>query len=498
MKELYACLYAREFPAQALLRLRPEMRAQACAVMEGAAPLERVCAANARARALGVGEGMTRVELDTIPGVIVLARSAVEEASSRTALLETAGRFTPRIELVSCDRELLCVLDIAGTEKLFGEPEMLARRLLASVRRLGLVACVAVCENFHAAVCVAQGMPGGQGAQIVPRGTIAVKLSVLPILVLDLMPDQAETLAHWGIDALGKLADLPEAALVSRLGQAGRRLRALARGELPHLFQPIEPVFELRERMELESPVEVLESLLFVTGAMLRQLVLRTSARALAVASVTLELALEGGATHTRKVQPALPTNDRALWLKLIHLDLEAHPPGAAVLALELAAQPGVTGKVQLGLFSPQTPESARLDVTLARIRAIVGEDAVGRPVLLDTHRPDAFRMEPFRVLSGQPSPAAPSAGRTALRQLRPAETISVTARDGRPEIFFFRGARYTVERAYGPWLASGEWWSGTRWNLQQWDVVARAGEVLLCGCVMHEGGRWRMAGLYD
>ena len=50
MKELYACLCAKEFPVQALLRLRPEMREQSCAVLEGEPPLEVVCSLNRRAR----------------------------------------------------------------------------------------------------------------------------------------------------------------------------------------------------------------------------------------------------------------------------------------------------------------------------------------------------------------------------------------------------------------------------------------------------------------
>jgi error-prone DNA polymerase len=33
--ELYACVYAREFPAQALLRLRPELHEKPCVVLEG-------------------------------------------------------------------------------------------------------------------------------------------------------------------------------------------------------------------------------------------------------------------------------------------------------------------------------------------------------------------------------------------------------------------------------------------------------------------------------
>ena len=180
--------------------------------------------------------------------------------------------------------------------------------------------------------------------------------------------------------------DLPEKELIARMGQAGKRLRQLARGELPHLFQPVEPAFTLAERMELDSPVEMLDALLFVVNLLLEQLILRATARVLALAAVTITLKLEGGATHTRTVRPALPTNDRQIWLKLLHLDLEAHPPQAAILAVALEAEPGSTGKVQLGLFSPQLPEPSRLDVTLARIRALVGDENVGRAVLEDTH----------------------------------------------------------------------------------------------------------------
>ena len=87
---------------------------------------------------------------------------------------------------------------------------------------------------------------------------------------------------------------------------------------------------------ELDSPVEVLESLLFVIGVMLEQLIVRATARVLALASVTIRLSLEGGASHSRTVRPALPTNDRHLWIKLLHLDLEAHPPHAAILSLRV------------------------------------------------------------------------------------------------------------------------------------------------------------------
>jgi protein ImuB len=297
------------------------------------------------------------------------------------------------------------------------------------------------------------------------------------------------------------LANLPEKELAARMGQEGKRLRQLARGELPHFFQPVEPAFTLEESVELEAPVEQLEALLFGLNVMLEQLILRAKARALALTSVTLTLALDGGRSHTRTVRPALPATDKPLWLKLLQLDLEAHPPQAAVLAVSLHAEPGSTSKVQLGLFSPQLPEASRLDATLARIRAAVGEDNVGCAVLQDTHAMEAYRVEPFTVPIGDSTAMVSAQPRASLRQLRPPETASVTLQNLRPSMFFFRQRRYVVEHAYGPWLVGGDWWNQTLWGCEQWDLVARIQDgSLLCCCMVRDlmQNRWQVAGLYD
>jgi protein ImuB len=499
--ELYACLYAKEFPAQALLRLRPELRTSSCVVMEGQPPLQQVCSLTRKARTLGLVRGMTQVEVETFPVVTVLPRSHKEEVAARLALLECAGAFSPRVEERCDDGAFLCIIDIAGTESLFGPPDTLACNLLTRVRSLGITACIAVSHNFHAALSLAKGLPPRTAIKVIPAGEESATLAPLSLAVLDLTDEQAETFGLWGIRTLGALAALPEKELISRMGQAGKRLRQLASGKLPHLFQPVEPAFALEEHMELDSPVEDRDALLFVINMMLEQLVLRAMARVLALASVSITLNLEGATTHARTVRPALPTTDRQLWIKLIRFDLEAHPPQAAILSLSLAAESGSTSKVQLGLFSPQLPEPARLDVTLARIRAIVGEDNVGRALLRDTHRPDAFRMEPFTVPSGCVSAIPSAQSRSAIRKLRPAEDISVTAQSQRPKTFVFQNKRYIVEHLYGPWLTSGDWWNPTLWGLEQWDIEARAQDNALLHCCMVRdqlADRWQMAALYD
>lgn len=255
--------------------------------------------------------------------------------------------------------------------------------------------------------------------------------------------------------------------------------------------------------MELDSPVELLESLLFVLGVLLDNLLARAAARVLALASVTLTCMLEDGTSSTRTVRPALPSSDKRLWLKLLHLDLEAHPPQAAIVAVTMRAEPGKLGQTQLGLFSPHLPEGARLEVTLARIRALVGEGNVGRAVLQDTHAPENFRVETFTV-PRRPRTAAsaiePLQPRAALRQLRPPEASAVTIRNRQPAAFVFRERRYAVENAWGPWQQSGGWWAHA-WDQEQWDVTARSQDgAFLCACLALDRRQnlWHLVALYD
>jgi protein ImuB len=504
----YACVVVEEFPLQALLRLRPELQRKPVAVLDGEPPFEQVCSLNGAAVALGVSPGMTRLEMEIFPGALVLPRSRAQETAARSALLECAGAFSPRVEDQSSDGCFICVVDIAGTEMLFGSPDALGERLWKRTQALCIQSSVAISSNFHAAMCLARGQALSKrtSIRVVPRGMECAALASLPLTVLDLSPEHAETFSMWGITTLGELANLKETELITRLGQQGKELRLLARGESPHVFTAMEGGFTLEERMELDSPVELLDSLLFIVGAMLDQLIVRAQSRILALASLTLQLDLEGGTSHIRTVRPALPNNDRKLWLKLIHLDLQAHPPLAAILGLALSAESGSTSKVQLGLFSPQVPEPMRLDVTLARIRSIVGEGCVGSAVLKDTHHPDAFRVEPFSVPASSRFEAKPGAQRVVMRQLRPAEVVAVTVRDRQPDSFVFREKRYTVERAYGPWSSGGDWWRPTLWSLEQWDLVAKAdGDAAnhatwLCCCLTRDltQEQWQVEALYD
>ena len=183
---------------------------------------------------------MTKVEVETFPHLAVLARSAREEAAAHRrfcwnapAVFLRAWKSAVRISAFRC------VLDIAGTEKLFGPPERLAHTLLDRIDALGIAAAIAVSRNFHAAVVLAAALAPARACPRDRRGRRrrrACAPAASPSL--DLAAEQAETFALWGIATLGMLAALPEKELIARMGQDGQRLRQLARGERPHLFQP--------------------------------------------------------------------------------------------------------------------------------------------------------------------------------------------------------------------------------------------------------------------
>ena len=67
---------------------------------------------------------MTKVEVETFEEVIVLQRSVKTESAVRSVLLECAGAFSPRLEDRSVDVNFICAVDVAGTEGLFGPPQL--------------------------------------------------------------------------------------------------------------------------------------------------------------------------------------------------------------------------------------------------------------------------------------------------------------------------------------------------------------------------------------
>ena len=84
----------------------------------------------------------------------------------------------------------------------------------------------------------------------------------------------------------------------------------------------------------MKRRVEEIDSLLFMGARMIDCLVARAADRALSLALVTAHMQLEGGKSHQCVLRPAVPSTDRKFLLKLLQLEVGAHPPQAAVVCV--------------------------------------------------------------------------------------------------------------------------------------------------------------------
>lgn len=479
----FASLFVPDFPVQAVVRLEPELKGKPVAVLAGAAPLTKVFAVNQTARELGVETEMTKVQAEGFQGIAWRWRSPSQEGTAYAALLDCAWTISPRVEdgpkREEQDFADTVVLDLAGCEKLFGSPHKIAHDLRRVASAVGLAANVAVAGNPPAAIAAAQGFAG---ITVIPDGQEALRIGCLSLEALRIPFEFVQTLHRWGIHTCGEFAGLPEIAIVERLGQEGLRWWRLAQGANVHPLIAKDSPVNFEEHMDLESPVDLLEPLLFVLNRLLERLCTRLRMHILAIGEIKVTLTLERNDSrhkepllHVRRIWLPVPARDSKVLLKLLQLDLEAHPPGLPVTAVTILAAPLKARSQQFGLFLPLSPDPERLEITLARIQGTVGENRVGAPMLLDTHGPDGFHQARFVLPEMQEKQSVRERQPTAVMRIyRPVLPATVEFRGGKPTSLACEGVHRQILAFAGPWRRKGDWWSETAWTREEWDVEVR------------------------
>lgn len=518
-----ACVQAPLFPLAARLRSEPELRQEAVATIQGEGAKARIVGATRRARQAGVVSGMTLAQARArLPKLIARPRDPECERAAQESLLDVAGAFSPRVE---SSEEGIAYLDVSGTDRLFtGEwPELeLARELQRRMeQQAGMSVRVGIASNKLAA-----GLAAAAGSEptVIRAGEETRFLSPMP---LDHLSAQAKTLAtlkRWGVMTLGDFAALPANQVISRLGEVGRELHAIARGEDPRPLVPRTPPATFVEGMELEWPLVNLEPFLFVAHAALERLCARMQSQSVGCRRLSLTMELEDHGHHERAIELPDPTRDLKTLLTLLRLDLEAHSPAAPILSFELTAHPDRPREAQMSLFGPEALSPDRLATTLGRLFSLLGPNRVGSPRTVDGHRPERFALVPYKPPAPpKERPATRSgAGLLALRVLRPPLAVTVTSIDThleptdgaspagerplaiepvdppaggdaprRPKI------QGSVKVASGPWALEEGWWQAEPTVRDYWDVELQNGGLYRLYRDRVEG-RWFVDGIYD
>jgi protein ImuB len=477
---------------------------------------------------------------------LYLPPGAEATAAPPATLTAIAEQFSPRYER---HHDGLVSIDVSGLDRLLGPPRVIGEELRREAAARGIRAHVAVARTRMAAMVVALARPG---LTVVPHGEEAAALAPIAIGILEKIVDDDRTAAFkkWGLKTLGEVAALPAADLVARLGRRALEWQAIARGDDIRPLVPTLAEERFESTIDLEWPIEELEPLSFVLTRLLEPLSTRLERRdrGAAVLHVLLQLVTRvpasacgsGGASaasgwervvYARRLELPSPMRDVRTLRTLALLDLESHPPDAAIDRVTIVIDPTPGRVLQHTLFTRAHPTPERLSTLLARLGAVMGHDRFGAPATVDTYRPGAFALTPFSTehrdtverkarearkdisctesfagsavddpqsvnrhqpsaLSPQPL-TSPQPLHAALRRCRYPVPARVALAAGRPVRVttdrrgFAGGA---VVRAAGPWRTSGEWWTSrssgsapsavsapahaARWNRDEWDVA--------------------------
>ena len=319
-------------------------------------------------------------------------------------------------------------------------------------------------------------------------------------------------LHKWGIHTLGQLAALDKEQLGARLGPEAIRMWERANGRSNRLLKLIRPPESFEESFEFEREIETAEPVLFMLRRFLEQLAVRLAAIYLVAKELTLRItfansrqdepAVAGKQSYERVFKIPQPTNNVDLLFRMLQTHLENFRSEHPIVAVALSAEPIKPAGEQFGLFETTLRNPHQLSETLARLTALLGNDRIGTPVLEETHRPDAFRMQPFSwaVVSAVSSGETPRALRTghataALRRFRPALSTSVLQDEDTPAHIRSAEMSGKIVAQRGPYLLSGNWWDEKSWRRAEWDLQLENGELVRA----HErDGVWKIDGVYD
>jgi protein ImuB len=421
---------------------------------------------NPAAERAGIYPGVsTSQALARASDLVLYPRNLSSEKHLQNTLLQLVYRYSPFIENSAPG---IYTLDLKG--KRIRKHQLWLRELLARLRLVGLKAQAGIGPNPEIALQAAR-----IADPILEISKDSHLLQSLPLESLTPSPFLLDIMKSWGVRNLGALTRLPREEIGQRLGLEGLSLWDRAAGRSTNVLQLVQPPETFEESVDFEQHLETLEPLLFMVRRFLETLSLRIESVYLLIAELHLKLTLENGEKIVRILQIPAPSRDVDTLFGIVAQYLETLQTTAPVTGFHLEAIPSRPSGHQFDLFQGGLKDPNRFFQTLARLAALVGNEKVGIPQKIDTHRPDSLRMlmpEFDWSRSRIKKKRLPKTG-PGLRRYRPGIAANVQLNDeGKPTLIQSSIISGKILEVRGPWKLSGNWWDLTRWEAREWDIA--------------------------
>lgn len=356
------------------------------------------------------------------------------------------------------------VIDIAGTEHLWGGAEALLHGVTGRLAAMGIAVQGAIAPSLGAAWALARYAP----AQVVAEHQLARALGPLPVMALRIGERMAVELARLGLRTVGQIDGRNRRALAARFGgevllRLDQALGAVAERMVPR-FAP--PDFHAAQKFAepLASIAPLLEIAAGLAGAVCAQL---RNAEAGAQEFV-LTLFRVDHCVLTLSVRAAQATRDPAHIARLfanridtLRSDFDA---GFGIEMMRLGA--GLVSALPGGQTSAfaGTAAQAGLDRLYDRLMSRLGAQAVTVARLENRFMPEhAVRLASIAAPGAVADLPPAVLGPRPVRLLPAPELLEVVAEvpEGPPASMVWRKLSHTLVKAAGPERISPEWWRG-------------------------------------
>ena len=346
---------------------------------------ERIIDCNPAALAGGVKPGMpTTAALGILDGLQVVERNNEVEQRALQRLAAWCYQYSHQVT-IPADRSGL-FLEAGGSERLFGPPEKLGKRLQQELGQLGYHAMTGSAPTPEAAWLAAL-----ENMHINSAGAIRQQTGPLPLQRLPLGAAQHLAMERMGFRQLHDLLRLPRKALTRRFGPGLPDYLERLLGTRPDPRGFYRPAESFTSRLELPAEIHTSQALLFPLKRLLEELcgVLRGGDNA--VQSLHIMLGHEDHDDTRVELGLQSPSQDSARLMGVLRERMERLrlPQAVRMLCLE-APQLLKFSAGQSSLFM-DTPAEQQQDIQqlAERLQARLGRDSVAGISGVEDHRPE-------------------------------------------------------------------------------------------------------------
>lgn len=368
------------------IELRQTADVEPVAVIERRGSRRRIIACNPVAEAAGIQVGLdATVALARAPALRMLERSISQEARALKALAAFSEQFSSET-CIDAARWLVWI-EVGASIHYFTGLTRLGQKLRTEIAALGYTVRFGLAPTLEAAALLSRGR---KERAILDPHKLRPILGKRPLNELAADGEILEALSTAGLTSIAEVAAIPAASLARRFGPYFTAYLQCLFGDAPDVRRRYRAPDRYRRHFDCTYPIDTVEGVLFPLRRLLQELQGYLRGRDVALQGLSVALEHRDAPPTRLELRITTPQRDAPQLFAVLRETLERTTLPEPVTDIRLSADEFITPSIlQTDLFDDGQWRAAGWSAVLDKLRARLGEDAVHRLGLNDSHCPE-------------------------------------------------------------------------------------------------------------